>query len=379
MSMFLVFFLLTYGGMHALVYHHARRLWVGHPLISCLVATFMVAMVLAPIGVRLLENWGFSTLGQGLAYLGYVWMGFLFLSFCGFVVVSAGDGSAKLLSLVLGQSVGPLARSATTLLVLALAAAASGYGAWEAWDIRVERVRMETTKLPTEIPLLTIAQISDVHLGLLVRSARLGRILAAVRAANPDILVSTGDLVDGQLDHLDELATDLQQIRPRYGKFAVTGNHEFFAGLGNALDFTKKAGFTVLRDQMAGSDLPIAVVGVDYRVRGDRGGNETELLKSSKGDRFVLVLKHVPAVSKEDLGRFDLQLSGHTHRGQIFPFRLVTGMVFPMQAGFYPLERGSYLYTSRGSGTWGPPMRLGSPPEVTIIELVRPPRDGSKS
>jgi len=100
--------------------------------------------------------------------------------------------------------------------------------------------------------------------------------------------------------------------------------------------------------------------------------NETNLLRSVQGDRFVLLLKHVPVVHDETLGLFDLQLAGHTHRGQIFPFRFVTGMVFPMQAGFYPLGRGSNLYTSRGSGTWGPPIRLGSPPEVTIVELVRP-------
>ncbi len=370
MSMFVIIYLLTYSGMHALVYYHARRLWVGHPLVSGLIIAFMAAMILAPIGVRLLENWGFPVLGQGLAYLGYVWMGFLFLSFCGFVVVSAADGACETRVTGVAHSPGPLAGKATTLLVLALAATACAYGAREAWDIRVERIRIETGKLPPEIPHLTIAQISDVHLGLLVRSGRLNRILAAVRSANPDILVSTGDLVDGQLDHLDELAVGLQQVQPRYGKIAITGNHEFYAGLGKALDFTQKAGFAVLRDQVASGDLPIVVVGVDYRMR-DVPDNETELLRSVQGDRFVLLLKHVPVVPDEHLGLFDLQLAGHTHRGQIFPFSYVTGMVFPMQAGFYPLGRGSNLYTSRGSGTWGPPIRLGSPPEVTIIELVR--------
>jgi len=373
MSMFVDFFLLTYGGMHALVYYHVRRLWAGLPLASAFVIVFMAAMILAPIGVRLLENRGYTALGQGLAYLAYVWMGFMFLCFCGFLVVSAGDGAARILSLVSPHSLGPLRGKTTSLLVLALAAMACTYGAMEARDIRVERLRIETGKLPPEVPQVTIAQISDVHLGLLVRSGRLSRILAAVRAANPDILVSTGDLVDGQLDHLDDLAVEFQQVQPRFGKFAVTGNHEFYAGLAKALDFTHKAGFVVLRDQLVGGDLPIAVVGVDYRRRG-APDNESDLLRPVRGDRFVLLLKHVPVVPEENLGTFDLQLSGHTHRGQIFPFRYVTGMVFPMQAGFYPLGQGSNLYTSRGSGTWGPPIRLGSPPEVTIVELVRPDR-----
>lgn len=371
MAMFLIFFLLTYSAMHALVYCHVRRLWVGHPLVSVLAIVFMVAMVLAPIGVRTLESKGFPGLAQGLAYTGYVWMGFLFLSFCGFVLVNAAQLLYRLICHLGRFPAGNLAGVATTLTVLAIAVAASGYGALEAWDIRVERVRLETSKLPDDIPRLTIAQISDVHLGLIVRSARLKRIMDAVRAANPDLLVSTGDLVDGQLDHLDELAEDFRQTQPRFGKYAVTGNHEFYAGLNEALGFTKNAGFTILRDQVAGGDLPISVVGVDYRVRGAPDG-EAELLKSVQGSRFILVLKHVPMVLEETLGLFDLQLSGHTHRGQIFPFRYITRLVFPMQDGFYSLTRGSHLYTSRGSGTWGPPIRLGSPPEVTIIELVRP-------
>ncbi len=88
---------------------------------------------------------------------------------------------------------------------------------------------------------------------------------------------------------------------------------------------------------------------------------------------FTLVLKHRPTVEAASLGRFDLQLSGHTHRGQVYPFNYVTGAIYPMQEGLYHLAAGSALYTSRGTGTWGPPMRIAAPPEVTIIELVRNP------
>ena len=370
MATFVLFFVLTYSAMHALVYHHIRRLWTGHALVASLIIGFMAVMILAPIGVRILETRGFPTLAQGLAYVGYVWMGLVFLSFCGFAVVSVADLVLRLVCYLGPFRVPPLAGKATALVVLIAAALTSSYGALEAWNIRVERIRLETTKLPADVPRLTIAQISDVHLGLLVRSARLSRILDQVRAAAPDILVSTGDLVDGQLDDVEALAEQLQEIQPRFGKYAITGNHEFYAGLEKALGFTRRAGFTVLRDDAAPNDGPIRVIGIDYRERG-AGDGEDALLASVARDRFVLLLKHVPVVRREILGRFDLQLSGHTHRGQIFPFCYVTRMFFPMQAGFYSLDHGSHLYTSRGSGTWGPPMRVGSPPEVTIIELVR--------
>jgi uncharacterized protein len=405
MAAFVLFFLLTYSAMHALAYYHTRQLWAGRALWSYLVPGFMVMMILAPLGVRFLEQRGLPELAQALAYTGYVWMGFIFLSFCGFALVTVVDlalrfirhcgwlrwvrpgafpktdghltpeggrsGSARPSpSRATELSGSLLAGRATTLLVLGAALLGCGYGALEAWNIRLERVRLETPKLPPGVPRLTIAQISDVHLGVLVRSARLQRILERVRAAGPDLLVATGDLVDGQLDHLDELAEHLRKVQPRFGKYAITGNHETYAGLDKALEFTRRAGFTVLRDSIVANDLPIQVIGLDYRAAGG-GEEETALLQSASQQRFVLLLKHLPVVRPKTLGKFDLQLSGHTHRGQIFPFSFVTKMFFPMQAGLYPLNQGSYLYTSRGSGTWGPPMRLGSPPEVTIIELVR--------
>jgi uncharacterized protein len=264
-----------------------------------------------------------------------------------------------------------LAGKAASLTVLAGAVGLCCYGYLEARALRVEHLRIETNKLPAGVDRLKIAQISDVHLGLVVRSERLRLILDRVRAEAPDMLVSTGDLVDGQLDHLDELSDDFQAIRPRYGKFAVTGNHEYYAGLAEALSFTERCGFITLRGETQTAGLPINVAGVDYQMNSP-AGQTAALLSSVANGRFTLFLQHLPVVLEQTEGLFDLQLSGHTHRGQIFPFRLVTGLLYPKQDGYYPLAHGSKLYTSRGSGTWGPPMRVFSPPEVTIIELTRP-------
>ena len=247
------------------------------------------------------------------------------------------------------------------------------FGYYEARTIRTETVAIRSTKIPEEIGTLTIAQISDVHLGLIVRHKRLKRILNAVRRTNPDILVSTGDLVDGQIDNLTQLAELLQTVNPPYGKFAITGNHEFYAGLDQALHFVQTSGFTVLRGETYDVAGIITVVGIDdptgKRFGLYRGVSESTLLSHNPDKKFVLLLKHMPTVSKEALGLFDLQLSGHTHKGQIFPFNLITRLFFPHHTGLIPLSHGSQLYVSRGSGTWGPPIRFLSPPEVTIIKL----------
>ena len=123
----------------------------------------------------------------------------------------------------------------------------------------------------------------------------------------------------------------------------------------------------------------MTIVGVDdpagSGLRKSDGEIERELLGKAPADRFTLLLKHRPDVEKDSAGLFDLQLSGHVHKGQVFPFRLFTRLFYPMYAGFYELSTGSHLYVSRGTGTWGPPIRFLAPPEVTLIELVHEDRD----
>ena len=217
-------------------------------------------------------------------------------------------------------------------------------------------------------------QISDVHIGLIVREERLKNILNKVKEVNPDILVCTGDLVDGQINKLEGLAELFLEIKPRYGKYAVTGNHEYYAGLGQALKFTKKAGFIVLRGKaiVVGELLNLAGVddstGKSFNLFTDVP--EKGILSGLDHKRFTILLKHRPNIDKSANGLFDLQLSGHTHKGQIFPFSLLIKLLFVQDAGYMKLESGSSLYVNRGSGTWGPPIRFLSPPEVTVIELV---------
>lgn len=248
------------------------------------------------------------------------------------------------------------------------------YGSFEAKNIRTERITIKSPKIPESVGKLWIVQISDVHLGLIIRKERLEKILKEVKAAKPDLLVSTGDLVDGQINGLPGLAELLREINPKYGKFAITGNHEFYAGLKQAMDFTEKAGFTFLR----GKGLTIAglfnIAGVDDPAGKNYGlfteVEEKKLLSGLPTEKFTLFLKHRPLFDRNAIGLFDLQLSGHTHKGQIFPLSLITRLFYPADSGYLALQNNSHLYVSRGSGTWGPPIRFLSPPEVTVIEIL---------
>ena len=378
--LFFVSILSLYSLLHLYVFLKMRSALAFSGVTAIFLIVFMALMVSAPVVVRILEGQRFDATARLISYLGYAWMGLVFL----FFFCSLAIDMYRLLVYATGRMFHagfpfliPPPRIAFLIALLATGAIAV-FGYYEARTIHTETVVIQSPKIPEEIGVLTIAQISDVHLGLIVRYKHLKRILSAVRRANPDILVSTGDLVDGQIDNLNGLAELLQAVNPPYGKFAITGNHEFYAGLDQALNFTQSAGFTVLRGESYDVAGVITVVGIDDPTGKYfglyKGVSEKTLLTHNSNKKFVILLKHLPIVNKETIGLFDLQLSGHTHGGQIFPFSLITRIFFPYHTGLISLSNGSQLYVSRGSGTWGPPIRFLSPPEVAIIKLVHTKR-----
>ena len=376
MTLFLLIYFSIYGGVHLYAFLKLKKGFaLGFPAYLIL-AIFMILMVAAPIVVRISERHGYDALARGLAYIGFTWMGLLFI----FISVSFFFDIYRLLHFMAKMLTrSPLENFTLSLgnfctLAILISFAVVIYGYFEALHIRTEHVTVKTSKIPENIGRVRVVQISDVHLGLMVGKSRLRRILQKVKDARPDILVSTGDLVDGQMDDLEALTEMLRNTSAPYGKFAVTGNHEFYAGLDRAVAFTKKAGFTMLRGEGLAVSGLLNVAGVDdpawKRYVPDRAASEKALLKKMPGEKFTLFLKHQPVISSESLGWFDLQLSGHTHKGQIFPFNLVTKYFYPMHTGLSKLDGNGLLYVSRGSGTWGPPVRFLSPPEVTVIDIT---------
>ncbi len=376
MRIFFIIVFLVYGLVHLYAFLRARSALSFNRSTGLYLALFMVIMTFAPFLVRISENAGLDSLAVFVSYTGYIWMGLLFLFFSPSVAIDIYRLAIFLAGAVLRSDITGLKPSTgfSFFVPLILSVVLSCYGFYEARNIRTEKVVIRTSKLPRDIGKFKIVQISDVHLGLIVKEDRLERIIKRVKEESPDMLVSTGDLLDGQLNSIGSLAEMLEKIQPAYGKFAITGNHEFYAGLTQSLDFTEQAGFRILRGEGITVNDVINIAGVDDNA-GRRFGlytevSEREMLSGLPRDKFTLLLKHRPEIDREATGLFDLQLSGHTHKGQIFPFRLITRFFYPHVAGLVALEGGSSLYVSRGSGTWGPPIRFLSPPEVTVIEII---------
>lgn len=372
MILFLLTFFTIYGGVHFYAFMKAKAAFSLGLRSGTPVALFMLLMVLAPVTVYFLEKYGLNITARLVSSLGYIWMGLLFIFISTSLAIDVYRFAVHLGGLISGKDLSMflLSSKAAFFIALAIGLLASGYGYFEANHIRTERISIKSPKINRPIKIL---QVSDMHLGLIVRKHRLNKIIEAMRAEEPDIVVSTGDLVDGQLNDLQGLAELLRSIEPPLGKYAITGNHEFYAGK-QALVFTEQAGFTILRGEVVNVEGTLNIAGVDDPTGGryyglPKDGVEKKLLERLPQEEFTVLLKHRPDVSENTVGLFDLQLSGHTHRGQIFPFRFLTRIFYRHVSGFYKLSGNSDLYVSRGTGTWGPPIRVLAPPEVTVIEL----------
>jgi len=369
MIIFLLTFLCLYSGINFYAFARVRSIFHLHWAIQIVVIILLILMILAPLTVRLAENLHFEEAAKAIAYIGYLWMAFMLLFFLLGVsfdvlrylagIFYPGAKKMPLNTLFFGLTI-----FLSLLLVV--------YGFWDAQRLRVKNLVIQTDHFLPNDGKIRIVQISDVHVGLIIRGERLQLVVDAVRQANPDILVSTGDLLDGELDNVMPEAQRLFSVKPVFGKYAVMGNHEYYAGIKRSLEFTQSAGFEVLRDevrQVAGISIfgadDITATRIDIRKNKD---TFDELLASGNNKGFVLLLRHQPFVSEKE--KFNLQLSGHTHGGQLFPFQFITRLFFKRNYGYYELGQNKSLYVSGGTGTWGPPVRTFAHPEITIIDII---------
>jgi predicted MPP superfamily phosphohydrolase len=256
----------------------------------------------------------------------------------------------------------------------------------------VVRVDVPIKGLPAPLEGFTFAQISDIHVGPTIRKDYLQRIVDKVNSLNADAVAITGDLVDGKVSELAAHVAPLSSLRSRHGSFFVTGNHEYYSGAPAWINELRRIGLRVLLNEHvvlhhggAGASLdlddsqitaPLVLAGVtDYSAHhfdpAQRSDARAALEGAPPAAPVRVLLAHQPrtAAAAAEAG-FDLQLSGHTHGGQFYPWNLFVRFQQPFTAGLHRLGE-LWVYTSRGTGYWGPPKRFGAPSEITLIRLVR--------
>jgi hypothetical protein len=246
-----------------------------------------------------------------------------------------------------------------------------GYGVTQAMGPpRLDRVTIPLAKLPRRLDGLRIALVSDIHLGPLLGRSHTRRVVDTINGVNADLVAVVGDLVDGSVADLGPAAEPLADLRARYGSFFVTGNHEYFAGYAEWIAEVDSLGLRVLENAR------VEIDGLDLAGVNDVTGGEyahAPDFDKALGDRDparpVVLLAHQPVQAEEAAKHgVDLQLSGHTHGGQIQPFGAMVRLEQPVVSGLGTVD-GTKVYVTNGAGFWGPPVRVGAPPQVSVIEL----------
>jgi hypothetical protein len=250
-----------------------------------------------------------------------------------------------------------------------------GYGATQALGgPQLKRVPIALAKLDPRLAGFRIAVVSDIHLGPLAGRSHTERVVSAINGMEPDLVAIVGDLVDGSVEELGEAAAPLRDLVSKQGSFFVTGNHEYFSGAQPWLAEVSRLGVHPLRNErltIARGGASFDLAGVND-VTGRNYGDSPDMAKALDGrdtSRPVVMLAHQPvqAVEAAKLG-VDLQLSGHTHGGQMWPFNYVVTLQQPIVSGLGEVD-GMPVYVSNGAGFWGPPVRVGAPSDVTLVEL----------
>jgi predicted MPP superfamily phosphohydrolase len=262
--------------------------------------------------------------------------------------------------------------------IVAAAAVSTGYGIAEAKQTpQVKSVPVKIDHLPPELEGFRIVQITDIHVSPTFRRASVEEIVAVVNTLNADIVVLTGDLVDGFVDQLGYDVAPLKQISSGSGNFFVTGNHEYYSGVIEWIEEVKRLGFTVLLNEhvvITRGQARLLLAGVtDYRggnfLPSHRSDPQKALNGALQADAKILLAHQPKNIFDAAQAGYDLQISGHTHGGQFFPWNLLVGFVQPYVSGLH-IHQNTRIYVSRGTGYWGPPVRVGSPSEITLIKLV---------
>ncbi len=370
----------VFAGLH---FYIARRLvldpglaqpWRGVALgaLCALAAT----LVLQPIG----ERWLRPSRAWLLAWPASLWMGFAFLLLLGLAASDAilwlAGGVAEAAQDFSRPGPGAGVRAALVLAIALLAGLAALRSGLSPPQLR--RVEFELPRWPAARDGYRIVQISDIHIGPILGRAFAEQVVARVNALAPDLVAVTGDLVDGSVELLKQEVAPFGGLRGRDGVYFVTGNHDHYSGADDWSGAVSGLGMRVLRNERVAigrGEQAFDLVGVDDHRGGHFGGGREDLDRALAGRdsaRPAILLAHDPSTFKRasTLG-IDLQLSGHTHGGQIWPFGLLVKLVIPTVAGRYA-KGAAQLYVSRGTGFWGPPMRLFAPAEITEIVLRSP-------
>lgn len=378
-SSFIIFFSIVFTIYGLVNFYIFKRVWPGLTdtgiYRQLFLYSFLFLVLAYPIG-RLAENLFRNVFTDFLVIVGSVYLGIMVYAFLLILVIDI----FRLLNLLFSFFPAFLTRHPqktarlVTLYGLLLVLLIVFFGYLNTLFLRVRTVPIDIQKSANGLKELNLVMVSDVHLGTVIRSGRLEKVVNRINALQPDVVLIPGDIVDEDVNSVAEqnMARILQKIKTTYGVYATSGNHEYFAGVEAVVNYMRQGGITVLQDS-------VVKVADAFYVAGRKDLMAERLADGRKSPDWILreVDKSLPIIMMDhqpyhlEVARqngVDLQLSGHTHHGQLFPFHYITRMVYDLSWGYQKVENTHY-YVSCGVGTWGPPIRTSSFPEIVQLKI----------
>ena len=369
---FLSLVLILYSAINLFIFLRLKQALVGAGTIRAVLLWIWLAWVLTfPLG-RFLEGATHNGFSRILVVAGSVYLAVMASMFLLFLV---SDLIQLILKLIPAASVRSAASSAkwpvvSGIVVAAITLLSTFAGAWNAATIRVRTLDLEVPKAVEGMKELRIAALSDTHFGTVLGRGHMEKVAARIREIDPDIILFCGDIFDEDLTEAAEqnVAEAIRALPARRGKFAVLGNHEHFHNPRKAVEYIRSAGVVVLEDSTVQIADSIHIIGRKDRQAGIRM-TVADLVQTLKPEDVRILLDHQPFHLEEaEKNGIDLQFSGHTHYGQLFPFNFITDLVYELSYG-YLLKGRTHIVVSCGAGTWGPPVRTAGRTEVVGIRL----------
>lgn len=375
---FIIFFTIAITIYSLVNYYVFIRGWQAIPQHSRLRTIYLVCFLFFALSFiigRLLEKFWFSTVSNIFVWIGSFWLAAFFYFFLIVLILDffrlinhwlpffhlITDNYARL-------------KQITAMVSIGIVFMAIIIGYINACFPRIQKLNLRIPK-ETSINTINIVVASDIHLGTIIGKQRFCKVVDKINELNPDLILLPGDIVDEDLAPVirENLGEALLHLKSKYGMFAVTGNHEYIGGVEPAVRYLKEHGVTVLRDSVIKINDCIYLVGREDRsirqFNGKQRKNLADLMAQVDKDLPIILMDHQPfGLDEARENGIDLQLSGHTHHGQLFPLNFITEAVYEKSWGY--LKKGStHIYVSCGVGTWGPPVRIGNRPEIVNILL----------
>ncbi|GAB2761612.1 metallophosphoesterase [Amycolatopsis magusensis] len=379
-------FLIVVGGglalLHLYIWKRLVRDTTSPGLVRRVAAVALILLVAFMIAAFIFGTRSDPAVAQWFAWPGYLWLALFYYLMLATLVLEV----PRLFLRKWARSEEPIAgvsrrvflARGTAVVAGVAAAGIVGYGTTVAMGgPSVTRVPITLRRLDPRASGFRIALISDVHLGPLLGRSFTQRVVNLVNEQRPDAVAIVGDLVDGTVAHLAEAAEPLRELRSTHGTFFVTGNHEYYSGYTEWVDHVPTLGIRPLRNERVaithnGGTFDLAGVNDATAYQWQDNADVGKAVQGRDPSRAVVLLAHQPVDVQDAVDHdVDLQLSGHTHGGQITPFELLVSLQQGAVAGLSQ-HGATQLYVTRGAGFWGPPVRVGAPPDITIVELRAP-------